>query len=69
MKIELERIRREAVVAELKALSYHLPGGAAGSHEDLNLGFSVFGQRFEHGPSKYVAGVPLILPRRRKLCY
>jgi hypothetical protein len=46
MNNDLERIRKESVVALFLVLSRHLPGGIEENHENLSM-IGVSGSRFE----------------------
>jgi hypothetical protein len=38
MRNELERMRKESVVAKVQIIFQHLPGGTEGSHEEPQTG-------------------------------
>jgi hypothetical protein len=48
---EMERIRKEAVMAQFKALSQHLLGGNEEEHKKPQSEYPVFRLRFETGTS------------------
>jgi hypothetical protein len=54
---ELERMWKEAVVAFLKVLSRHLPGGTEENDENLSQNCRSPGRDLSPGPPEYEAGV------------
>jgi hypothetical protein len=52
MNNELERICKEAVEAQFKILSWHLPGGTEESHEKPQSGKPISGSTFEPRTSR-----------------
>jgi surfactin synthase thioesterase subunit len=54
---ELERMWKEAVMAEFKVLSWNLPGRTEENHEKTSVRITSLVRYLNHGPSEYEAGV------------
>jgi hypothetical protein len=61
---ELKRIWNEAVVAQFKVKSQHLPGGTEKTHKNFIYDNPSPGRDLNPGPSEYEAGVFTNQPRR-----